>query len=158
MIGIIGGSGIYNLSNIKVLDRFEINTPFGTPSDLISKIKVQDQEMLFLPRHGSGHSFAPTQVNYRANICAMKMLGATGILSFSACGSLREEFKPGDFVLVDQFIDHTKMRTSTFFDDSIIAHVGMGDPSCEALRGILSSEMHELGISFHKGGSYIEIE
>jgi len=158
MIGIIGGSGIYNLSNITVLDRFEINTPFGTPSDLISKIKVQDQEMLFLPRHGSSHSFAPTQVNYRANICAMKMLGAKGILSFSACGSLREEFKPGDFVLVDQFIDHTKMRASTFFDESIIAHVGMGDPSCEALREILSREMLELGISFHKGGSYIAIE
>ena len=158
MIGIIGGSGIYNLSNITVLEKIEITTPFGTPSDCISKIKIQDQELLFLPRHGSNHTFAPSQVNYRANICAMKMLGATGILSFSACGSLREEFKPGDFVLVDQFIDFTKFRPSTFFNDSVVAHVGMGDPSCKNLRSILANELQELDISFHNGGTYIAIE
>ena len=158
MIGIIGGSGIYNLSNITVLDSFEITTPFGAPSDLISKIKIQDQEMLFLPRHGSNHSFTPSKVNYRANICAMKMLGAKGILSFSACGSLREEFKPGDFVLVDQFLDFTKLRASTFFDESIVAHVGMGDPSCNALRAILLNELNKLDISFHHGGAYVAIE
>ena len=138
MIGIIGGSGVYNLNDIEVIDTFNVSTPFGDTSDNISKIKIDSSEMFFLPRHGKNHKISPTAVNYRANIYALKSLGCNSILSFSACGSLNEKYHPGDFVLVDQYLDLTRKRHNSFFEEGIVAHVSMAEPSCSKLRDSIS--------------------
>jgi 5'-methylthioadenosine phosphorylase len=158
MIGIIGGSGVYNLSNIEVIDTFNISTPFGEASDAISKIRINSSEMFFLPRHGKNHKISPTAVNYRANIFALKSLGCNSILSFSACGSLNEKYHPGDFVLVDQYLDLTRKRHNSFFEEDIIAHVSMAEPSCNRLRDSISKILKKLKINHHNGGSYVAIE
>jgi len=158
MIGIIGGSGVYNLNDIEVIDTFNVSTPFGDTSDNISKIKIDSSEMFFLPRHGKNHKISPTAVNYRANIYALKSLGCNSILSFSACGSLNEKYHPGDFVLVDQYLDLTRKRHNSFFEEGIVAHVSMAEPSCSKLRDSISKILKKLKINHHDGGSYIAIE
>jgi len=129
-IGIIGGSGLYGIEGVEVLDHLTIETPYGPPSDRLVLARVCDHEVVFLPRHGQGHGIPPHRINYRANIYAMKLAGVSRIISISAVGSLKEDIKPGDFVLVDQFVDRTHGRASTFFDGPVVAHVSMANAVC----------------------------
>ncbi len=164
VLGVIGGSGVYALEDLEGVEEIDVDTPYGPPSDLV--IRGRDKQsgvtMLFLPRHGRGHRVSPSDINYRANICALKMLGATHLVSVSAVGSMLEEIAPGHFVLADQFIDLTKRRTSTFFDRAIAAHVSFADPVCKQMRGALRDAAHEvLGqttVQVHDGGTYVCIE
>ncbi len=128
VLAVISGSGLYDMDALTEVDEVLMETPFGPPSDAIVRGRLGDTAMLFLPRHGRGHRIAPHQINFRANICALKMLGATHLVSVSAVGSLKEDIAPGDFVVVDQFVDLTKRRLSTFFEDGLVGHVGFADP------------------------------
>ena len=132
-LAIIGGSGLYDVEEFKDRELLEINTPWGDPSDQILKTKYNSKEVYFLPRHGKGHFISPSNINFRANIDALKQLGVTDIVSVSAVGSLKEDLPPGKFVLVDQFIDRTFARKKTFFDEDIVAHVSMAHPTSKAL-------------------------
>jgi len=156
--GIIGGSGLYAIDGIEVIDRFALDTPFGSPSDELTLAQVNNQEVVFLPRHGVGHRFPPHKINYRANIYAMKLAGVSRIISISAVGSLREEIAPGDFVLVDQFVDRTKDRESTFFDGPVVAHVSMADPVCHPLHKRLADACYASGITTHVRGTYLAMQ
>jgi len=156
--GIIGGSGLYDIDGIEVMDRLKIETPFGTPSDDLLLASYHGQEIVFLPRHGRGHVLPPHQINYRANIYAMKLAGVSRIISISAVGSLREHIRPGDFVMVDQFVDRTHGRASTFFEGPIVAHVSMADPVCEGLRTSLLRACHEANINCHDKGTYLVMQ
>lgn len=159
VIGIIGGSGLYDMEGLSDKKEISIETPFGSPSDVILQGRIGDITLLFLPRHGKAHRRSPSEVNYRANIYALKKLGAERVISVSAVGSLKEEIKPGDIVLVDQFIDRTKgIRPSTFFENGIVAHVGFGDPTCEELRNVLKDSAESVGASLHVGGTYVCME
>jgi 5'-methylthioadenosine phosphorylase len=156
VLGIIGGSGLYELAGLSEIERIEVQTPFGAPSDAILRGRLGTTTLLFLPRHGRGHRYAPHRINYRANVFALKQLGAQQILSVSAVGSLRESIHPGDFVLVDQFIDRTRDRKSTFFDDfDIVAHVGFGDPVDRALFEATQQAVAEVSATVHVGGTYV---
>ncbi|RMD90335.1 MAG: S-methyl-5'-thioadenosine phosphorylase [Alphaproteobacteria bacterium] len=158
VLGVIGGSGLYDLEGLEDV-RFEaVESPFGTPSDLIVRGRLGDHELAFLPRHGRGHRLMPSGINYRANIDALKRLGVTDILSLSACGSLREDFAPGDFVLVDQFIDRTRARASSFFGNGLVAHVSMAEPTCRRLRQAVADVAQTLDIRVHDGGTYVVVE
>ena len=132
-LAVIGGSGLYDVEEFKEREFLKLNTPWGKPSDDILKIKYKGQEVYFLPRHGRGHFISPTNINFRANIDALKQLGITDIVSVSAVGSLKESLPPGKFVIVDQFIDRTFARNKTFFDDEIVAHVSMAHPTSNGL-------------------------
>jgi len=156
--GIIGGSGLYDLEGLEVLDKLSIDTPFGTPSDELLLARLHDQEIVFLPRHGRGHRLPPHKINYRANIYAMKLAGVSRILSISAVGSLRLEIPPGDFVLVDQFVDRTHGRDSTFFDGPVVAHVSMADPVCTSMRASLLSAAETSGTRMHPAGTYLAMQ
>ncbi|MDQ6992216.1 MAG: S-methyl-5'-thioadenosine phosphorylase [Mariprofundus sp.] len=156
--GIIGGSGLYEMDGIEVIDRLNIETPYGPPSDELVLARIGQQEVVFLPRHGREHTIPPHKINYRANIYAMKLAGVNRIISVSAVGSLRENIHPGDFVLVDQFIDRTHSRESSFFDGPIVAHVSMADPVCHALRSSLQAVCQREGINSHDGGSYLVMQ
>lgn len=158
LTGVIGGSGLYELPGFEVKERREVPTPFGMPSDELVLGELEGRPMAFLPRHGREHRFSPSQVNYRANIFALKLVGATRVISVSAVGSMKEEIRPGDVVLVDQFIDRTLHRPRTFFDDGIAAHVGFADPVCEELRQVLKGAVQKVGARHHDGGTYICIE
>lgn len=159
IVGVIGGSGLYEMEGLSDKKDFTVETPFGSPSDVIHRGKLNNVTLLFLPRHGKAHRKSPSDVNYRANIYALKKLGAERIISISAVGSLKKEIKPGDIVLVDQFIDRTKgIRASTFFEDGIVVHVGFGNPTCDELRGLLRDGAQKAGASLHVGGSYVCIE
>ncbi len=156
-IGIIGGSG---LDDPKLLDDFseiEVETPFGAPSSKLTCGKLAEREVIIIARHGKDHSIMPTKVNFRANIWALKEAGCTHILATTACGSLREEIKPGDLVFLDQFIDNTKHRNLTFFEDKVI-HTPMADPFCEKMRKILVDSAKELKLRHHEKGTIITIE
>jgi 5'-methylthioadenosine phosphorylase len=131
-IGILGGSGLYELEGIEGLAPVPVETPFGPPSDAPLVGRLEGRRLVFIPRHGRGHRFSPSEINYRANVHALKQLGVQRVLSVSAVGSLREEIEPGDFVVVDQFIDRTHLRASTFFGDGCVGHVSYGDPVCGA--------------------------
>lgn len=157
IIGIIGGSGLYEigLENSKEID---IETPFGKPSDKIVVGELKGVKYAFLPRHGRGHRIMPTEINFRANIYALKTLGVKRILSISAVGSMKEEIPPGCLVLPDQFIDFTKGRKSTFFGDGIVAHVSMAEPVCPAFLNIIKKTIVSMGYSLKVGGTYICIE
>lgn len=159
-LGIIGGSGVYSFDSIKVLEEISIETPFGFPSSKIIKAKLNDNELYFLPRHGKGHKISPSEINYRANIYALKKLGITHVLSISAVGSLREDLAPGDFFLPDQFIDWTKgKRERSFFSNGMVGHVSAANPVCNELRNrvyTLSQELSSLKTTTI--GSYICIE
>ena len=157
-IGVIGGSGVYEIEGVEVIDEVKIKTPFGDPSDSIVIGKIDGILCAFLPRHGRGHRKLPTEVNYRANIWALKTLGVEKIISISACGSLKEEFKPRDFAIPDQIYDRTKVRQSTFFGDGIVAHIQFGHPFCENVRQVLKKTVDEMGISNHYGGTYVCME
>jgi 5'-methylthioadenosine phosphorylase len=159
-IGIIGGSGLYEMEGLTDIRMESVTTPFGTPSDdfLIGRLEGVDAELVFLPRHGRGHRLTPTEVPYRANIFGMKKLGVSWIISVSAVGSLREEIVPGHMVLIDQFIDRTKARPSSFFEKGLVAHIAFGDPVCGTLRNYLLTAAKKAGATFHDGGTYVCME
>ena len=157
-IGIIGGSGLYRMECLSDARELELDTPFGSPSDSVIVGVLEDVKVAFLPRHGKGHSVMPTQMPAKANIYALKALGVEMIVSVSAVGSLREELKPLDIVIPDQLIDRTRQRSSTFFGDGIVAHVGFADPFCPVLSGVLYRSSQGTGATVHKGGTYVVME
>ncbi len=158
VLGVIGGSGLYSMKDLEVLEEIPVETPFGSPSDPLIRGSLMGREMLFLPRHGVGHRIPPSEINYRANIFAMKKLGVSRILSVSAVGSMKEEIVPGHIVLPDQFIDRTHRRISTFFSDGIVGHVALADPICSDLQGKVADAARKAGATLHVGGTYICIE
>jgi 5'-methylthioadenosine phosphorylase len=158
VLGIIGGSGLYQLPGLKEAKSLDINTPFGTPSSPINVGKLGGKKVAFLARHGIGHFISPTEINYRANIYALKSLGVQRILSVSACGSLRDDFAPGHIAIPDQVLDFTRSRKCTFFEEGLVAHVGVADPFCGQLSNILGKAVDRTGESCHKGGTAITIE
>lgn len=157
-IGVLGGSGIYNIGGLAQVRSVSVNTPFGKPSDAIVTGEIEGVPVAFLPRHGRGHRILPGEINYRANIYALKSLGVKRIISLSACGSLKEDIHPRDMVLPDQFFDRTKARISTFFGSGIAGHVGFADPLCNDLSAMLYKEALSLGFKAHKGGTYVCME
>ncbi|WP_375206054.1 S-methyl-5'-thioadenosine phosphorylase [Hyphococcus sp.] len=158
VLGFIGGSGVYSMDALEGPERLEIDTPWGAPSDALIKGKLSGVEVVFLARHGAGHTLPPSHINYRANIDAMKRAGVTDLVSVSACGSFREELSPGTFVIVDQFIDRTTMRPKSFFGPGFVAHVSMADPVCPALAEALVASCAAIGVAHEKGGTYICID
>lgn len=158
-IGVIGGSGLYEMEGLENVQHVTMTTPFGAPSDEFITGVLNGVNMVFLPRHGRGHRLLPTEVNYRANIHGMKQLGVEQIISVSAVGSLKEAIAPGHIVIPDQFIDRTKgIRKDTFFGDGIVAHAGFADPVCPSLSDVLYSAAMKAGATTHKGGTYICME
>ncbi|WP_263411643.1 S-methyl-5'-thioadenosine phosphorylase [Terriglobus tenax] len=157
-IGIIGGSGLYSMPGFTNIREEKITTPFGDPSDPLVLGELEGRKVAFLARHGKGHRILPTELNFRANIYAMKQLGVKRILSVSAVGSLKEEHKPTDFVIPDQFIDRTFARTSTFFGDGIVGHVAFGDPVCATVAKTFEGACAEVGVVGKNGGTYICME
>ena len=157
-IGVIGGSGLYEMDGLTDIRTVRIATPFGRPSDACIIGTLFGRRVAFLPRHGRGHRIMPTDINYRANIYAMKKLGVERIISVSAVGSMQEEVKPGDIVIPDQFYDLTKHRRSTFFGNGIVAHVGMAEPVCGELSTVLIESGIAVGAAVHRGGTYLCME
>jgi 5'-methylthioadenosine phosphorylase len=158
-IGIFGGSGLYKFEGVKIKKQLEVNTPFGKPSDNILILEINNREVVFLPRHGRNHNLSPSNINYRANIYAMKKLNVGWIISVSACGSLKEEIRPLDFVLPLQFFDRTKgIRKDTFFDNDLVAHISFDEPICKNLAEYLYNAIKKLNLNVHFGGTYVNIE
>ena len=157
-VGIIGGSGFYQMDGLNELRMIEIETPFGLPSHAVVVGKIDGQSVAFLPRHGVGHPLLPSEINVRANIYALKSLGVEWLIGVSAVGSLREEIEPRHFVVPDQLYDHTKNRTSTFFGDGIVSHVGFADPFCPILGQCIYQSAKKVGATIHSGGTYICME
>jgi len=157
-IGIIGGTGIYDPTIFTVIDEVEIKTPYGETSDRITICSFQEKRIAFIPRHGRNHSIPPHKINYQANIWAMKEIGVNVILAPSAVGSLKEEYKPGDIVLPDQFIDFTKKRNYTFYDGPSVCHISEAEPFCPELRKIMVKGLEQLNYKVHPCGTYICIE
>ncbi len=166
-IGVIGGSGLYEMEGLTEVEQVRLDTPFGKPSDEYVTGRFRDHDggeakLVFLPRHGRGHRFLPSEINFRANLHGMKQLGVEWIVSVSAVGSMREEIRPGDFVIVDQFYDRTKGRQSSFFGDGIVGHVSVADPVCSDLAKILFDSAQKIFVGkdqrAHQGGTYLCIE
>jgi 5'-methylthioadenosine phosphorylase len=157
-IGIIGGSGLYNMDGLTDVTEERITTPFGDPSEVFILGSLEGRKVAFLARHGKGHRILPSELNFKANIYAMKSLGVTSILSVSAVGSLKEEHKPTDFVIPDQFIDRTFDRNATFFGDGVVGHVGFGDPVCDVVSEVFAKGCEEVGVVGKRGGTYVCIE
>ena len=157
-LAIIGGSGLYDIEEFKNRDLLDISTPWGKPSDKILKTQFNNKEIFFLPRHGRGHYISPSNINFRANIDALKQLGVTDIVSISAVGSLKEDLPPGKFVIIDQFIDRTFAREKTFFDEEIVAHVSMAHPTSVGLMNACEEAIKKEGIEYQRGGIYIVME
>lgn len=158
-VGIIGGSGLYNIEGIKNVQKITIKTPFGEPSDKFIVGKLEGKDVVFLPRHGVGHRISPSEINYRANIFGMKKLGVERIISVTACGSLKEELRPLDFVVVDQFVDRTNhSRNMTFFEGGIVAHIVFAHPICPELSACLYESGKNLKLNMHNGGAYLNME
>jgi 5'-methylthioadenosine phosphorylase len=168
VLGVIGGSGLYEIEGLTGVTELSVDTPFGAPSDVLVQGTLGDTTLLFLPRHGRGHRVPPHAINYRANVCALKKSGATHLVTVSAVGSMKEKIAPGDLVTVDQFIDLTKRRVSTFFDEDVAAHVAFADPVCRDLQAALSTAGRRAlqadaaktaaGRTLHEGGTYVCIE
>ncbi len=158
VLGILGGSGLYDIPGLEDAREEHIDTPWGDPSDALLRGRLGDVELVFLPRHGRGHRLTPTAVPYRANIDALKRAGCSDLLSFSACGSLKEAYAPGDFVAVDQFIDRTFAREKSFFGPGMVAHVSMAQPVCARLSGLAGDAAKAAGAHVHRGGTYIAME
>ena len=158
VLGVIGGSGLYEIEGLTEVEEVRVEPPYGPPSDVVVRGRLGDITLLFLPRHGRGHRVAPHEIAFRANVCAMKKLGATHLVSISAVGSMKEAIAPGDFVVADQLIDLTKRRVSTFFEDGVVGHVGFADPVCAAMSGALAGAAERAGARVHKGGTYVCIE
>lgn len=154
-LGVIGGSGVYSIASLERIERCVVDTSWGAPSGPLTVGILNGLEVIFLARHGEGHVVPPAGVNYRANIDAMKQLGATDLISVSACGSFREELAPGAFVIVDQFIDRTSGRESSFFGEGCVAHVSMADPVCPALGDAIEAALKALAIPHRRGGTYL---
>ena len=157
-LGIIGGSGLYQMEGFKKVKWKKVKTPWGIPSDEILIAELEKEEICFIPRHARGHKINPTNINFRANIDAMKQLGVTDIISVSAVGSLKDSLEPGKFVIADQFIDRTFSRVKTFFDEEIVAHVSMAKPTSPGLSNCCEAALKKLKINFHKNGTYVVIE
>ena len=157
-LGIIGGSGLYAIDGLEDRREQRIETAWGAPSDTLVRGRIGKVELVFLPRHGKGHRLTPTDVPYRANIAALKAAGCTDVLSVSACGSLQEQYAPGDFVAVDQFIDRTVAREKTFFGTGMVAHVSMAQPVCARLSGLAAEAVADVGGKVHRGGTYLAME
>jgi 5'-methylthioadenosine phosphorylase len=153
VIGVIGGSGVYEIDGLEEARWQAVDTPWGAPSDQILTGRIGGVKMAFLPRHGRGHVHSPTSVPYRANIDAMKRLGVTDLVAVSACGSFREEMAPGDFVIVDQFIDRTVLREKSFFGAGCVAHVAFANPTCPTLSAACLTAALDAGITVHDGGT-----
>ena len=157
-IGVIGGSGLYQMEGLEDVHEIRVTTPFGDPSDVLVAGHIEGVPVAFLPRHGRGHVHTPTEVPYRANIHALKQLGVEKVVSISACGSLREHLHPGDIVVPDQLFDFTKNRTSSFFGEGLVAHVSVADPFCPVLSALLFDAVAAAGGTVHRGGTFITIE
>jgi 5'-methylthioadenosine phosphorylase len=157
-LGIIGGSGLYDLPGLVDIRWIETDTPWGKPSDALMHAMLGETPLVFLPRHGRGHRLMPHEVNYRANIAALKAAGVTDVLSVSACGSFREAMPPGTFVLVDQYIDRTLGRARSFFGGGVVAHVSMAEPACNRLSHAVAKHAKALDIPHHMGGTYLAME
>jgi 5'-methylthioadenosine phosphorylase len=157
-IGIIGGSGLYNMAGLEKPREIRVKTPFGNPSDALVVGTLEGKRVAFLSRHARGHRFLPGEINYRANVHAMKQLGVERIISVSAVGSLQEELKPLDFLIPDQFYDRTRHRISTFFGDGVVAHVGFDKPVCAQLAGVLGAACDQAKVRVHRDGTYICME
>ncbi|MFH1262265.1 MAG: S-methyl-5'-thioadenosine phosphorylase [Pseudomonadota bacterium] len=158
-LGIIGGSGLYEMDGLTKIERHEIDTPFGKPSDTYLSGEVENGTRLyFLPRHGIGHRFLPGEINYRANLYGFKKLGVEWVVSVSAVGSMKEEIHPGDMVVPDQFLDRTRGRISTFFGEGVVAHVPFGDPVCTVLRATVLAAAKKFAPRVHDGGTYVCME
>ena len=157
-IGVIGGSGLYEIEGAKTIEELDITTPWGNPSDTIHIAEIEGFRAAFLPRHGRGHFILPHEVNYRANIAAMKMIGVREIIAFSAVGSLKEEIRPLDFVLPDQVIDRTMNRPGTFFGNGVAAHIPFGHPFCSRLHGVIKNAADTIGLVMHTGQTLICME
>ncbi len=158
VIGIIGGSGVYQIDGLSDVEWRSVESPFGAPSDALMFGRLDGQPLVFLPRHGRGHKIPPSELNFRANIDALKRAGVTEIISVSAVGSLRAELAPGTFVIVDQFIDRTFARTKSFFETGLVAHVSMGRPVCGRLGDALEEAARQNGLPVKRGGTYLVME
>ncbi len=158
VVGVIGGSGLYEIEGLTDIKRVAVDTPFGAPSDEYLTGTLGDTPMVFLPRHGRGHKVTPSEINYRANIYGMKKLGVERLISVSAVGSMREDIEPGDMVIVDQFFDRTNKRVSSFFGNGAVGHVEFAEPVCACLADTLYDASVKAGAKVHKGGTYICIE
>jgi 5'-methylthioadenosine phosphorylase len=157
-IGIIGGSGLYSMNGLTKTREVHVKTPFGAPSDAIVLGVLEGKRVAFLARHGRGHRILPGEINFRANVYAMKLLGVERIISVSAVGSLMEELRPGEFLVADQFVDRTKNRVSTFFGEGLVAHVGFDKPTCGRMSGVLADASVHCGVRVHRRGTYVCIE
>ena len=157
-IGVIGGSGLYQMGGLAGVQEYKVVTPFGDPSDAVVVGTLEGVPVAFLARHGRGHRITPTEVNYRANIFALKSLGVEQVISISACGSLREHLHPGEVVVPDQLFDFTKKREYTFFGNGLVAHIGTADPYCADLSTLVAEAVEEAGGTVHRGGRFITIE
>ncbi|HXO06090.1 MAG TPA: S-methyl-5'-thioadenosine phosphorylase, partial [Candidatus Sulfotelmatobacter sp.] len=157
-IGIIGGSGLYGMPGLTNTREVRVKTPFGDPSDAIVIGTLEGRRVAFLARHGRGHRLTPSEINYRANICALKMLGVERILSVSAVGSLRDDLPPLDFVIPDQFFDRTHLRVATFFGGGVVAHVGFEKPVCTHLAAHIADASDRAGVKAHRSGTYVCME
>jgi len=157
-IGIIGGSGLYTMPGLADMREIRVKTPFGEPSDAIVIGTLEGKRVAFLARHGRGHRILPSEINFRANICAMKQLGVERIISASAVGSLQEDLRPGEFLIADQFVDRTKNRVSTFFGGGLVAHVTFDKPTCGQVSAVLADASAKCGVKVHPRGTYVCIE
>ncbi len=157
-IGIIGGSGLYSMAGLKDTREIRVKTPFGEPSEAIVLGTLEGKRVAFLARHGRGHRILPSEINFRANICAMKQLGVERVVSVSAVGSLQEDLRPGEFLVVDQFVDRTKSRVSTFFGGGLVAHVTFDKPTCAQVSAVLADASTQSGVKVHPRGTYVCIE
>ncbi len=158
ILAVIGGSGLYEMEGMRKVRRVKVRTPFGDPSDSLVVGELEGRTLAFLPRHGRGHRIPPHRINFRANIYALKKLGARWVLSISAVGSMKEKIRPGDIVVVDQFYDHTRQRTNTFFSDGIVGHIPFADPVCPNLAGIAREAARRHARRVHPGGTYLCME
>jgi 5'-methylthioadenosine phosphorylase len=163
-IGVIGGSGVYDMAQLKNVKEVRLDTPFGAPSDAYVVGEIEGQPVAFLPRHGRGHRFSPTQLNSRANVYGFKMLGVEYLISISACGSLQPQYRPGDIIVPDQIYDRTRRRVLSFFDDpaagtgGLVVHVSVADPFCAYLSGVCADAVAATGHTVHRGGTFVTIE
>lgn len=157
-VGVIGGTGLENIEGLTDIEQVDIDTPFGKPSDTITIGKLEGVGVAFLPRHGKGHCILPTEIPVRANIYALKSLGVEHIITTNSVGSFKPEIKPGDLIIPDQIIDHTRSRVNSFFGEGIVAHISFAEPFCPVLSQILYKVAKEVGASVHQGGTYVAME
>lgn len=158
VLGVIGGSGLYNIPGLQDITEHDLETPFGKPSSPVVIGALEGKRVAFLARHGIGHTISPSEINYRANIYALKSLGVNRVVSISACGSLREDFAPGEIVIPDQLFDFTKNRARTFFRDGLVAHISVADPFCRDISDSVYQALQNTDVRVHRGGSFITIE